>query len=76
MSYLDSAEVGIPCDVCGTYTQKTVGWISKNYQFVCQCGAVVRIGLEADVFRKWAANWSPEEPESSEPKDEQSRDKH
>ncbi len=42
----DTATIGIPCPKCGHKTQKSIGWIKANKEFVCVCGR--KVALDAD----------------------------
>ncbi len=46
-SPLDHVTISIPCK-CGTKTDKTIGWIKSNTEFVCICG--ITIPLNSDYF--------------------------
>ena len=43
VSDIDGETIEIPCSRCHATTVKTVAWLSKHKQFVCECGALVRV---------------------------------
>jgi hypothetical protein len=47
--FLDDAAFDIPCPNCGQETKKGFGWIKGNSEFICACGAKIR--LDTDQFR-------------------------
>ncbi|WP_073023912.1 hypothetical protein [Cycloclasticus pugetii] len=51
--FLDDSGIGIPCESCGNETEKTVGWIKRNKQLTCRCGAVINI--DAGKFKSQIA---------------------
>jgi hypothetical protein len=51
--YPDSTKIEIPCK-CGRNTQKTIGWIKANNEFVCGCGN--HIDLRTAAFRRQSMN--------------------
>ena len=46
-SPLDQIAISIPCK-CGIGTDKSIGWIKSNTEFVCICGNT--ISLDTDYF--------------------------
>lgn len=48
-NFLDDSGIGIPCESCGNETEKTIGWVKRNKQLTCRCGAVVSI--DASQFK-------------------------
>lgn len=47
---IDGAEIEIPCENCGRKTNKSIGWIKTNTNFICDCGT--RIVLDSDKLRR------------------------
>lgn len=37
-SFIDSAEIELPCEKCGRKTKKSIGWIKTHSKFTCACG--------------------------------------
>lgn len=50
---LDSAGIQLPCKQCGRVMKKTVGWVKRNMEFTCRCGAVIRLDAD-EVGREFA----------------------
>ena len=47
--FLDSAEIEIPCQKCGSKTKKSIGWVRAHSEFTCACGATTT--LDASQFK-------------------------
>jgi hypothetical protein len=43
VSDVDGETIEIPCPKCHATSVKTVAWLKKHKQFVCGCGALVRV---------------------------------
>jgi hypothetical protein len=48
-SFLDDAEIEIPCENCSHITKKTIRWIKNNQKFTCICGTI--INLDSEQFK-------------------------
>ncbi len=46
----DKEEIDIPCEGCKRKNKKTIGWIKRNKQLNCTCGAI--INLETSQFTR------------------------
>ena len=46
----DKEQIDIPCEGCGRKAKKTIGWIKRNKQLICTCGAI--INLETSQFTR------------------------
>jgi len=39
----DNQEIELPCPKCSRKTKKSIGWIKRNKQMSCACGAVINL---------------------------------